>query len=193
VGKYTVEFSVVQGWNKPGNQSVTITNNQTTTKTGTYIPQTGSLQVTLGPQEAINGGAQWRRVGTVVWQSSGAIETGIPVGQYSVEFSNVTGWTKPGNQAVTIDYGQMTVAAGTYLPPTGSLQVTLSPQGAIDAGARWRVDGGDWHSTGEMQDGLSLGYHTVEFNNVTGWTKPANRTVSIRSGQTATLTGTYNP
>jgi len=27
---------------------------------------------------------------------------------------------------------------------TGSLQVSLSPPGAVDAGAKWSVDGGTW-------------------------------------------------
>ena len=40
--------------------------------------------------------------------NSGATETGIPVGQYTVEFSDVAGWTKPGNQTVTINNGQTT-------------------------------------------------------------------------------------
>jgi hypothetical protein len=36
------------------------------------------------------------------------------VGQYTVEFSDVSGWTKPANQAVTIINGQTTAATGTY-------------------------------------------------------------------------------
>ena len=42
------------------------------------------------------------------WHDSGATETGIPVGQHTVEFSDVAGWTKPGNQTVTISKGQTT-------------------------------------------------------------------------------------
>ena len=58
---------------------------------GTYVQQTGSLQVTISPQGAIDAGAQWRRVGTSTWQNSGTTETGIPVGQHTVEFSDVVG------------------------------------------------------------------------------------------------------
>ena len=70
----------------------------------------GSLQVTISPQGAIDAGAQWRRVGTSTWRNSGTTETGIPVGQHTVEFSDVAGWTKPGNQTVTISNGQTTTA-----------------------------------------------------------------------------------
>ena len=38
------------------------------------------------------------------------------MGQYMVEFSDVSGWTKPDNQAVTINKGQTTTATGTYTP-----------------------------------------------------------------------------
>ena len=106
----------------------------------------GSLQVTITPQGAIDAGAQWRVDGGV-WHGSGETQTELLVGQHTVEFSDVAGWTKPGNQAVTISEGQTATVTGTYSAtgPTGSLQVTISPQGAIDAGAQWRVDGGVWH------------------------------------------------
>ena len=71
--------------------------------------------------------------------------------------------------------------------PSGSLQVTISPQGAIDAGAQWRVDGGALAATVETtQTGVLVGQHTVEFSDVAGWTKPGNQAVTISEGQTAT-------
>ena len=126
VGTHTVEFSDVTGWTKPGNQTVTINNAQTASATGTYVQQLGSLQVTVAPQGAINGGARWRRVGTTTWRDSGTTESGIAVGQHTVEFSDVTGWTKPVNQAVTINNAQTTSTTGTYVQQLGSLQVTIS-------------------------------------------------------------------
>jgi hypothetical protein len=191
VGQHTVEFSDVPGWTKPANQAVIISNDQMTTAAGTYTQQMGSLAVTINPQGAVDAGAKWRRAGTTPWLNSGATETGIPVGQYTVEFSNVAGWTKPGNEAVTISDGQTTNTSGIYTPPSGSLRVIISPQGAIDAGAQWRVDGGTWHGSGDTQIGLSVSMHTVEFSNMAGWTKPGNRTVTISYGQTATATGAY--
>ena len=32
---------------------------------------------------------------------------------------------------------------------TGTVTVTITPAGAIDAGAQWQVDGGDWHDSGQ--------------------------------------------
>ncbi|MBP1741974.1 MAG: scpA 1, partial [Deltaproteobacteria bacterium] len=100
--------------------AVTISTGQTTTATGTYALalQTGSLQVTISPQGAIDAGARWRREGTSTWLNSGAAESAIPVGQYTVEFSDVVGWTKQGNQTVTISSGQTTAIVGTYTGTT---------------------------------------------------------------------------
>ena len=73
----------------------------------------------------------------------------------------------------------------------GSLKVTLSPSGAVSAGAQWRVDGGGWRNSGTTVSNLSVGSHTVAFKSITGWTKPNNRTVTIASGQTTTLNRKY--
>src|SRR5205085_10588619 len=45
VGSHTLAFKTISGWTTPGNQTVTVTANQTASATGTYvaIPQTGSL------------------------------------------------------------------------------------------------------------------------------------------------------
>ena len=190
VGLHVVEFSDIANWTKPDNQSVTIVKDQTTTASGTYIQHTGSLQVTISPQGAIDAGARWRRVGTTTWLASGATETGIPVGAYTVEFSDIANWTKPDNQSVTITKDQTTTASGTYIQHTGSLQVTISPQGAIDAGARWRrVGTTTWLASGATESGIPVGAHTVEFSDIANWTKPSNQGVTITKDQTTTEIG----
>jgi len=74
---------------------------------------------------------------------------------------------------------------------TGSLAVTITPREAIDAGAQWRVDGGDWQNSGGMISGLTATQHTLEFKDINGWTRPDSQSVAIQTGQTATLIGTY--
>ena len=66
-GVYTLAFSDIPDWDTPSTQSVTILKDMLTTATGIYIRQTGSLRVTIAPQEAIDAGAQWRRSGTMTW------------------------------------------------------------------------------------------------------------------------------
>jgi hypothetical protein len=74
---------------------------------------------------------------------------------------------------------------------TGSLTATISPAGVVTAGAQWNVDGGAWQASGAIVPNLTAGSHTVSFSAVTGYTSPADQTVTITAGQTTTATGTY--
>jgi len=75
---------------------------------------------------------------------------------------------------------------------SGSLKVTIYPPVAVSAGARWRVDGGDWNSSGYTQNGLSVGNHLLEFNTIPGWIKPTSQTVTINSNLTTDTSGEYS-
>ena len=132
-------------------------------------------------------------MGTTPWLTSGATEAGISVGAQTVEFSDVVNWTKPVNQAVTITKDQTTVASGAYIQHAGSLQVTISPQGAIDAGAKWRrVGTTPWLTSGATEPEIRVGAHTVEFSDIGGWTKPSNAPVTISKDETTAIVGNFN-
>lgn len=73
----------------------------------------GTLTVDIGPAEAVDAGAQWRRTGATTWLAGGYTETVAP-GTYSVEFSAVAGWLAPGAQQATVASGQATTISGTY-------------------------------------------------------------------------------
>jgi hypothetical protein len=75
--------------------------------------------------------------------------------------------------------------------PAGSLQVTISPTGAITAGAQWQVDDGIPQPGGATVLGLSVGNHTVSFSIVSGWVTPANQIISVGANSTATTSGIY--
>ena len=85
-----------------------------------------------------------------------------------------------------------TVNQDSLTPQTGSLRVTISPAEAISAGARWRVDEGNWRTSGDTQSGLSVGNHQVEFNTISGWTTPGNQTATINNNETTNASGTYS-
>lgn len=84
------------------------------------VTQTGSLQVTIEPQEAVDAGAQWRRAGTTTWYDSGYIETDIPAGEYTIEFKYVPGYLTATEQTGIIQaQGQLNLV-GSYEPITKS-------------------------------------------------------------------------
>jgi len=90
----------------------------------------------------------------------------------------------------------ITIAGQTHTvnqePALGSLKVTIYPPEAVSAGARWRVDGGDWNSSGYTQNGLSVGNHLLEFNTIPGWIKPTSQTLTINNNQTTETSGEYS-
>lgn len=179
-GFFEIAYSEVTGTTQFGTYAIAYS----------YVVQTGSLSVTITPSSAVSAGAKWAVDGGS-WQSSGATVSGLTVGSHTVSFNSISGWSTPGSQSVTVSSGQTATATGTYTQQTGSLRVTIAPAGAINAGAKWIVDGGSWQASGVTVSGLSVGSHTVSFNSITGWNAPGSQTVTVSSGQTATATGTY--
>lgn len=132
--------------------------------------------------------------GQTQYHRSFTIPTNVPVGTYDVIFGV---WADTNGNGVidnTTDvylgsftgYGALTVQ-----PALGGIFTTLAPQGAIDAGAQWRCDGGNWLGGGAQQFQTSVGYHTIRFQPVPGWITPADQVVSVQTAQTMQVTGTY--
>jgi hypothetical protein len=147
------------------------------------------VHAALEPAEARDAGAQWRIDGGEWRNSSDTLD--LPAGSYSVEFKTVDGWVTPAPQPVTIAAGETAEVVAAYTLSTGSLTVSLLPQAVITEGARWCVDGGAWTSSGAVIDGLVPGTHTVTFADATGWTTPTAASVTVVSGDTASISATY--
>ena len=77
-----------------------------------------------------------------------------------------------------------------YAQCGGTLQVTITPPGAVSAGAEWQVDGGAWEFSGAMVK-VSPGDHTVQFSNIAGWNMPSNQIVTITNGFETTAAANY--
>jgi len=154
------------------------------------------LQVFISPPSVVSDGARWG-FGTPEYLNSGTI-LNLPDGLYTVAFSPVTGWITPPSQTVLGWAGaaQTLTVTGTYQPgvvsgPFGALQVSISPPGAVSAGAQWQVDGGAWQNSGTVVSNLSAGSHWMAFSTVTGWTTPTGQIVVVSANQTTTAVGTY--
>jgi probable HAF family extracellular repeat protein len=188
VSDHTVEFKTVTNWNAPEKMKVTIKQEETTQITATYdvaTGPTGSLKVNIKPSEAVSVGVEWRVDGGN-WRDGGFTETGIDIGPHTVEFKTIAGWTAPSNKKVIIDNGKLTTITGTYIQQTGSLTVSIKPSAARSAGAQWRVDGGSWRNSGDEQDNLPLGSHTIEFKAISDWATPGDQLITIKNNETTT-------
>ena len=73
----------------------------------------------------------------------------------------------------------------------GALTVNLAPQGALDAGGKWNINGENWRDSGVTISNLEDGEHTVYFKDIDSWMPPAMRTVTIIAGQTTEISVVY--
>jgi len=76
----------------------------------------------------------------------------------------------------------------------GSLRVVITPPGAVNAGAQWSIDGGKvYHDSRTTVGGLTPGTdnYIVTFKPISGFSTPANQTVSISAFTTTVITATY--
>lgn len=74
----------------------------------------------------------------------------------------------------------------------GDLKVLIEPQDAINRGAQWKTNRSWWASSGSTVNTV-FGNCTLEFSDVPGYIKPANKTVTIIAGTTVNETGIYVP
>lgn len=73
----------------------------------------------------------------------------------------------------------------------GLLQVNITPQAAIEAGAGWFVNGGQTGAIG-AQISVPAYTYTISFTDVPGWIKPASRQVTVGgNGQLTVVTAAY--
>ena len=108
----------------------------------------------------------------------------------SNNFQRCQGWASPSNQTVSVTFNATNSVTGTY-SVAGNLRVIIEPSGAVNAGAKWMVDGGSPHSSGAVVGNLSAGRHAVTFSAIDGWTAPANLTAAIRAGFASAVKPNY--
>ncbi len=190
IGPHTISFTATPGWIAPPDADVETLEGQTNIVTGTYTNEHGSLQVTLVPPEAVAAGARWR-VDNGSFQQSGITVGNLSAGFHRVSFKPIRGWVAPAQEEVLVNSGLTTTTVGSYNSTNGALQVTLSPAAAAGAGAKWRVDGGSFHSSGDIVSNLSSTTHLLSFKPISGWKTPSNQSVAIKADMINTATGAY--
>ena len=88
--------------------------------------------------------------------------------------------------------GNVRFTTNSAVMPAPSIQVILQPQAAVDAGAKWSLDGGAvWHNSGETVQNLDRVNLNVIYKSVAGWTAPPMETVIVSNGQKCVLSRYY--
>ena len=170
----------------------TITLNNSGNQTGTFyiasssISNGGDIWYDWNPpQTSISLDANESGTVSLNWSPDESVSTGI-YGFYTAVFKD-----SAGSEYYTDDWRDSAFSIVEAPIPMGSAQVDITPQNAIDAGANWRIDGGDWQGSGTIISEVTEGAHIIEFNIIEGFMTPGNQSISITSGQTATVLGHY--
>jgi hypothetical protein len=195
-GSYTLSFSDVNGFQKPTSVSVsqngapavaqplttpiTIVAGQTTDVVANFT-QLGNMHIITSPALpvtiAVNG----------VTLENWGLWTSFPAGSYTVTFGNITGYTTPAPQTVTVTAGATTTVTGTYLvnaayiapsSTNGLLLVQTSPAVRSTISLNGNVCD-DWGLTFVE---LAPGSYTLSLSDVFGFKTPTSVSVSQGGG-----------
>ncbi len=192
VGEYEVTFTGVEGWVTPAAKNVFIEagdHKQLEVEYGASA--TGELTVDIEPEDALSDGAQWR-VGDGAWRNSGETVE-LKAGSYEISFASLDCWFEPEPLSVDVLEDDFRVETVAYEQVPGALEVVLDPLEAIEAGARWRVDGGDWRENGAIIENLEPGDYEVSFSDLEDWVAPESKSVTIESNMTTSAKEMYEP
>lgn len=162
-----------------------------------YTPPlaTANLIVTLVPPEA---GGQWRFPWEVAWRDSGTGASNLAAGNYTIQFRNVPGFlTLSSNFVATVSDGATTLVTNEYYPSlveggtnTGALTVDIGPN--LLSGSGWRFLGEtSWRAAGSTAPGLLPDIYFIEFEPVSGYSRPSSRAVQVYAGLTTTIQAGY--
>jgi len=115
------------------------------------------------------------------WQDSTTYtDTGLQTG------TTYTYKVKARDKSVNLNETSYSSSKSATTVAVGSLQVTITPQAVVNAGAKWILTGGGWpyaeYSSGQVVPDITVDTYTLEFKEIPGWQKPDSRTITISQG-----------
>ncbi len=194
-GPHTLSFKTVVGFDPPADRPVVIVADGIQTETGSYTPivaQSYALQINssgIGGQVVQTPAQANYSRGSVVRLAAYAAD-----GYHFVEWSGLpNGSNNPydlvmdGNRTVTPVFAKGSLTRGDFT-------LTIVPQEAIPAGAKWKFD----RTGGFLDSGTTLvnqiyGPHYVEFSDAPGWVTPEPMLPTVVAGQGNSLEVRYKP
>lgn len=202
IGNYTMTFNNVAGWIKPGDQSIELFLGAKNRVMGNYSSVTGDVSVTILPEAATISAAQWKISNSVTGYDSGFLRGGevlndIPIGEYLLEFRDLSSWITPNPRTITVPSGTLISPSGVYIPRTGDVSITIAPMELRGLGAQWRIrsdltgfDSGYQDSGAELDD-LLIGTYRLEFNEIDCWSRPVSQIIIINESSRTDIAGQY--
>ena len=191
-GSYTVIYSSVEGWDTPNPTKITVAKDEVTESIGSYVEQVGALKVTITPPEIAAKGELWSIDDGANWHTSGYTIENLPVGEYTITFKDINGWVKPSDKKITVMKNETGNVTAIYTMISATLTGVV--ENGLPSAARWSIDGGEtWNASGESLT-VSVGTHTVTFEQIAGWVvTPVSQEVTLDRLESKTVTASYRP
>ncbi len=158
----------------------------------TFPGPKGTIQVASDPAGAaytITGPANYSGTAT---GTAATIAADAPVGDYTIDWGDVTGYVTPANETKTLGDGGSITFSGVYTPAPGTIEVSSSPGGATfwitgPVGYGGTAPDTPW----AVSTGAPPGDYTIAWGDVTGYIKPADETKTLAAGGKITFSGVY--
>ena len=188
VGQYTITYGKVAGYITPSSQKDILTKDGSISFSGNYqIMPTGSIEVVTNLEQA-----RYTLSGPKTYNGNGELwtESGAPVGEYTINYSNVDGYIKPPSETKILNEHTTITFSGQYEPiPTGNIEVVTNLEQA-----RYTLSGPKTYSGyGESwtQSEAPTGEYTIEYRSVLGYRTPPQDTKMLTKDATITFSGEY--
>ncbi|HEY3856223.1 MAG TPA: LamG domain-containing protein [Verrucomicrobiae bacterium] len=140
-GMHVVGFAPIPGWITPSNQPALVTSTPANvTASYVQVPQSGGVQVAILPAAAVAAGAAWQTNGGAFLPSGTALNP-VPVGNLSVAFSSVPGWTAPPPEVLVVSNNQWTQITNIYWKPNLGVVIHY-PNNTSGLALWWPLDDG---------------------------------------------------
>ena len=180
VGDHTVRFQDVEGYTTPDAQTITLAAGDSLSETAEYEAIPPTVTYTLTPADG-----KWRLDNGELNDSGATVVT--TVGDHTVSFQDMEGYTTPENQTITLAAGERlsNVVAYEGVPPT--VTYALMPEDG-----KWRIDNGEWIDGGSIVE-TTVGQHKVTFQSVKGYLTPSAQTITLIAGENLSKTVDYEP
>jgi formylglycine-generating enzyme required for sulfatase activity len=197
-GTYRLAWGDAQGWDTPTPAAVTQTlaENGVLVFTGTYVVQAGTLTIDCEPNTI---SAPWQLAGPGGFSHSGTgdlLLVNVAVGEYTLTWGSVAGWTKPSLVPTVQKLGlnESLIFTGAYMVEATTITINAEPN---SISAPWQITGPNGFELSGNGDttlaDMDAGSYTLTWLDVPEWTLPtqASVTQSLGINTTLTFTGTY--
>jgi len=192
-GTYTITWGQVDGYITPAVESQSLQPNSTVTFSGNYVAGGGTGTIVIHQIPDDLAGAGWSLVGPQSETGSGSTTLGdMPVGDYLVVWTDVSGYAIPISTPQTLDDNETITFVGEYVE-AGTIQIFQTPADLPAAG--WSLTGPlGFAETGSGNATLTrvpVGDYTLSWAEVVAYTTPPDSTQTLEADGVITFSGTY--